>query len=151
MARRAPEPVQTLGFGSRLSGVTARVTTAVRTASGTLIQKINRQSAWSASQPPTSGPTMPKMAPAPAQVPKALPRSSGGKAAPIRARAPGVSRAAPIPWTARPAISSWTVGARPQAMEARAKMATPIRKTRRRPNRSPAAPPIRTRAPRVSR
>ena len=94
---------------------------------------------------------MPKIAAAPAQVPNALPRSSGGKVAPITARAPGVSRAAPTPCTARAPIRAWTVGDSPQAIEARVKSPTPIRKTRRRPNRSPAAPPIKTRAPRVSR
>jgi len=36
--------------------------------------------------------------------------------APITARAPGVSRAAPIPWIARPATRPWTVGARAQPM-----------------------------------
>ncbi len=40
---------------------------------------------------------MPNSAPAPAQVPKAAPRSFSGKVAPIKAKAPGVNRAAPIP------------------------------------------------------
>ena len=94
---------------------------------------------------------MPNRAPAPAQAPKAAPRSSCGKVAPINASAPGVSRAAPIPCAARPAINSCAVGASPQAMDDRANRPTPIRNTRRRPNRSPAAPPIRTSAPSVNR
>ncbi|MNI48610.1 hypothetical protein D3C73_1031820 [compost metagenome] len=151
MARRAPSQSRPRASLSRLSGIARKATAIVKTASGKLIQKIKRQPAWSDSQPPTSGPIIPKRAPAPAQVPKALPRSSGGKVEPIRARAPGVSSAAPIPCKARPPISISTVGARPQAMDARAKMLTPIRKTRRRPNRSPAAPPMSTRAPSISR
>jgi len=49
--------------------------------------------------------------------------------------------AAATPWTARAAISCAVLPARPHAAEARAKIATPNRKTRRRPKRSPSEPP----------
>ena len=97
MAKRAPRQSSPRASLSRLSGTARQATAIVRAASGTLIQKIKRQSAWSDSQPPSSGPTIPKRAPAPAQAPKALPRSSVEKADPIRANAPGVSKAAPMP------------------------------------------------------
>ena len=76
----------------------------------------------------------------PAQVPIARPRSASGKAAPMSASEQGMSSAAPAPWTARAAIRSVTVWARPHASEAAANSAMPTMNTRRRPNRSPAAP-----------
>src|ERR1700680_3562727 len=42
-------------------------------------------------------------------------------------------------------ISTRMLGAKPQAAEATAKITTPIRKTKRRPNLSPRAPPTRIR------
>jgi hypothetical protein len=63
----------------------------------------------------------------------------------ISARLPGTSSAAPTPCSARIAISQWTVGDSAQAMDAAAKTATPSRKMRRRPKRSPSAPPTSSR------
>ena len=54
----------------------------------------------------------------------------------------GMSIAAPMPCTARAAINWATVGEIPHHTDPSAKMPAPITKTRRRPNRSPAAPPI---------
>jgi hypothetical protein len=67
------------------------------------------------------------------------------------ARLAGTTSAAAIPCTARAAISRAMVGAAAQAREAAANRLTPIANTLRRPQRSPAEPPIRTSAPSSSR
>ena len=63
---------------------------------------------------------------------------------------PGVSSAPPMPCTTRAAISTRTFGARPHSSEAAANQVTPIRNTRRRPNRSPSEPPSRISEARLS-
>ena len=60
----------------------------------------------------------------------------------MSARPQGIKNAAPTPCKARAAISAPGFGASPQAIDANAKTLTPIIKIRRRPKRSPAAPPI---------
>ena len=82
-------------------------------ATGRLRKKIARQETSSVSQPPTSGPIASAMADTPAQVPIALPRSSGGNALVMIDRVPGIINAAPMPWTAREATSQPSVGAKP--------------------------------------
>ena len=81
----------------------------------------------SISQPPASGPSAPKTAPAAAQVPTARPRASPLNPAPRRARLAGISRAAPIPCAARAASSQAKPGASAQASEAALKIAMPAR------------------------
>ena len=75
------------------------------------------------------------------QVPIAAPRSVSGKVALSSARLPGTNNAAPIPCTERAAISWPTVLDSPHSTEAAVKRPTPIMKMRRRPKRSPSAPP----------
>ena len=79
----------------------------------------------------------------PDQAPIARIRSCGRNDDCRIARLPGVSRAPPIPWTARAATSVSMFGAMPQASDATANHTTPMTKTRRRPNRSPSEPPSR--------
>ena len=57
---------------------------------------------------------------------------------------PGTSSAPPMPCSTRAATSSPVVGASPHSSEAAANQTTPTRKTRRRPYRSPSAPPSST-------
>ena len=114
------------------------------------MKKISRQDHASTSQPPSTGPSAVVSAEDPAQVPIARPRSPSGKCALMIARLLGTSSAPPIPCTARAAISTPAPGAIAQATDAAVKTATPIAKTRRRPNRSPAAPPTRISAPSIS-
>ena len=90
------------------------------------------------------------MAEKPAQVPIALPRSASSKVAPMIASEHGINSAAPTPWMARARINCATVGDRPHQIDAAAKIAMPTTKMRRRPNRSPAAPPVKTNADRQS-
>jgi hypothetical protein len=54
----------------------------------------------------------------------------------------GVNSAPPAPCTARAATSAPIVGASAAAAEPAVKTATPIVNIRRRPNRSPSAPPV---------
>ena len=54
----------------------------------------------------------------------------------------GFMRAAPMPWTARAPMRKPALGASPQAREERVKIASPMTKMRRRPNRSASLPPV---------
>ena len=92
-----------------------------------------RQEIVSTSHPPSTGPIAAVMALKPDQVPMARPRSSSANELLMIARLPGTRNAAPIPWTARAAISCPMLEANPQAAEATAKIATPITKILRRP------------------
>ena len=103
------------------------------------------------SAPPMNGPAAKEIDVRPDQRPIAWPRSAGTNAPWIMARLPGVSSAAPIPWTSRATMSTSGVGASPQSSEAIANQTTPMTNTRRRPNRSPRAPPSRIREASVSR
>ena len=117
---------------------------------GMLIRKISRQEPASISQPPRIGPKAAAMDDQAAQMPIARPRSALGKLPEISARLLGTKSAPPMPWTARAAISSPGPAARPHHSEAAANTAVPSANTRRRPKRSPAAPPISIRAARHS-
>ncbi len=110
------------------------------------MKKMPRQSPAPASTPPSPGPRIVVIVVTADHVPIARPRSASLKLALIRARLPGTMSAPPTPWAARAAIRSGTLGARPQAREARAKSAIPSPKISRRPKRSPRAPPTRIRA-----
>jgi hypothetical protein len=98
------------------------------------------------SQPPRTGPKALVIAVKPDQVPMASPRESSSNEALMIARLPGTSKAAPIPCKQRAMISWWMLAARPHAADAAAKIPTPIRNIRRRPNKSPSAPPARINA-----
>ena len=54
----------------------------------------------------------------------------------------GIISAAPMPWTARDAISIVESWASPAVAEVSAKMMTPVRNMRRRPKMSPRRPPV---------
>ncbi len=64
-------------------------------------------------------------------------------------RAEGSVKAAPIPCTPRARINSHPLVASPLIKEARPKMAVPMRKMRRRPNRSAERPPSKRKPPKV--
>ena len=127
---------------SRDSSAANSVTITAPTATGRLRKKIARQETSSVSQPPISGPSASAIADTPAQVPIALPRSSGGNALAMIDSVPGIMNAAPTPWTAREATSQPSVGAKPIVAEATAKTTTPNRNIRRRPKMSPSRPPV---------
>jgi EmrB/QacA subfamily drug resistance transporter len=82
---------------SRDSCVANSVTATAPTATGRLRKKMARQETYSASAPPTTGPIASARAETPAQVPIALPRSSGGKVTVMIERVAGIMKAAPMP------------------------------------------------------
>lgn len=127
--------------GSELSLTAARATTSVTTISGTLIQKIARQESASTSAPPPAGPITVAIPLHAVQVPIALPRSAPSKVAARIASDPGTSSAPASPCSARPAISTSTLGARAQTTEVTPKPTRPAMNMRRRPNWSPSEPP----------
>lgn len=55
-----------------------------------------------------------------------------------------------MPWSTRAAMSTGTFGARAHATDAIVNHAVPTMKRRRRPNRSPSAPPTRISAARLN-
>jgi hypothetical protein len=65
-------------------------------------------------------------------------------------RAVGVMIAAPAPWVTRAARSAAGDQASPHMSDAAVKKKTPVMNTRRRPSRSAARPPSRSRPPKVS-
>jgi hypothetical protein len=69
----------------------------------------------------------------------------------MMASAAGVSSAPKTPCSARKATRASIVGATAQSTETTPKPATPMRKTRRSPKRSPSDPPTRMSEPRKSR
>ncbi len=94
------------------------------------------------SSPPTSGPEMvarPITAP---KIPKAAPRSRGGKVTCVIARTWGSSSAPISPWTTREPTSIPGLCAKPHSAEAAVKPVTPIRNRRLRPKMSPSRPPV---------
>ena len=128
---------------SRLSGTWRSARNTTTTPIGRLIRKIARQLETSTSQPPSRGPIAAAIDTNPVHAPIARARSSGTKAASMIARLPGVSSAPPTPCSARAAISTPTDGATAHSAEATVNQAMPITNTRRRPMRSPSAPPNR--------
>jgi len=151
VTRRLPGTSRRRADGSRLSGTRHAVTAMQTMANGTTTKNTARQDTASTSHPPIAGPTAVVSAENPAHVPIAVPRSCSGKEALMSARLPGTRRAPPTPCTARRPTSHSTDGAHPHAADAVANTAVPTMNTRRRPNRSPAAPPTRISAPRKSR
>ena len=135
---------------SRDSWAAHSVTPTAIAATGTLIRKIDCQETFSTRKPPTTGPIARAIALAPAQVPIALPRSSGGNVFVMIESVAGIISAAPTPCIARPAMSHTSVCEKAMKRLERPKIATPIRKTRRRPKMSPRRPPVTSRTAKVS-
>ena len=138
-------------LSSRLSGTQRSAASTTSTAIGRLRKKIQRQESASISQPPMNGPSAVDTPDSPAQAPIARPRSSGWKLAWSTDSDPGVSSAPPAPWRNRAAISQPVPWASPHSTEAAVNQTTPMRKMRRRPKRSPSAPPSSTNAASISR
>ena len=114
------------------------------------MKKIACQPTCSVRKPPTTGPIESASAETPAQVPIAFPRSLAGKVWVTIDSVAGIINAAPIPCTAREAISISELTARPAVAEVSAKMTTPIRNIGRRPKMSPRRPPVAIRTAKVS-
>jgi hypothetical protein len=131
----AATPAQSSGASSsrRLSATYRQPSHKAPAHSGRLIRKIARHPAASTSQPPSTGPIAPAIAPAAAHVPIARPRASPANAAPSSARLFGISIAEAAPCNTRPATSSSSEGAIAHRSEAIANNAIPPRNSRLRP------------------
>ncbi len=95
------------------------------------------------------GPRASAIAETPTQIPIAIPRWRGGKAAVMIDSVAGFISAAPTPCTARAAISTSPLVASPQASDEAVKIARPTMKISRRPRRSPSLPPVSIRTAKV--
>ncbi len=136
-------PSQSRKFWSRRwsAGTHTQANAMAAAAIGILMRKMRRQLPISISQPPSTGPKAPAAAPVAAQIPMARPFASPEKVCPRIARLFGISIAALAPWTKRATSSHPIVGADAQPSEASANKPVPKMSSRRRPYRSPAAPP----------
>ncbi len=124
----------------------------VITPTGTLIRKIQPQWRCWLIRPPATGPVARASAPTAAQMPMAVLRSlTSANVATMMASVVGISMAAPTPWTARLAMSTPPLPARPAASEDSVKTARPIMNSRRRPNTSASLPPTSSSPASVSR
>ncbi len=99
-----------------------------------------RQSISLTSRPPSEGPAAAAMDPAAPQIPMASARFSAGVSDRTSPSAAGIMPAAPMPWTARAAMSSSTLGATAQAKDATLNNATDHRNSLRRPRTSAKRP-----------
>ena len=109
---------------------------------GTLIQKIQCHELSWITAPPTSGPSATAIPLIPDHTPSASPRCCGGNASASSVSVSGVAIAAPIPCSARAAISRSLDGASADAAEATVNSAIPAMNIRLRPKRSPSAAPV---------
>ena len=117
---------------------------------GTFSQKIQCHEMPETTAPPTSGPIATARPLMPPHAPSASPRRSAGTAAERIVSVSGITIAPPSPWIARAASSAPIDGASAAAAEASVKIVIPIVKSRRRPNRSPSAAPVRSSTAKVS-
>ena len=125
---------------------------AVMTPSGTLMRKIQPQCRCWLTTPPIAGPSARPSAPIAPEMPIAMVRSRAlVNVATTIASDAGSTSAAPSPCTARAAISTPPLPARPAASEESVKMARPARNTRRLPKTSATRPPTRSSPPSTSR
>ena len=127
-----------------------QVTPAAITPIGTLIQNTADQDTFSTRNPPSSGPIARPRPEMPAQTPIAVGSCLRGKADTRIDSDSGFRSAPPTPCSDRNAISWVSVVASAQAADAIVKIASPTRKMRLRPKRSPSLPPSRISAANVS-
>src|SRR5215211_5699049 len=124
---------------------------AAASATGAMIANTQRHDAASTSDPPTSGPIAVDTADQPAHRPIAVPRSSSLKDASSMARLFGTNIAPADPCTNRSTSNAIEFGASAQPTVATENATAPVTNSRRRPYRSPSAPPSNVNAPSASR
>ncbi len=117
---------------------------------GTLTNITQRHDTHSVSMPPATRPIAAPPMEIAVNRPRARLRSRpSGTPTVIIASTAGAAMAAPMPCTARDAISHSPVVAKPPTSEAMVNTAMPSMKMRRRPRRSPALAPSRSRPPKA--
>jgi hypothetical protein len=118
----------------RTSGSSRPASAAPASPIGTLTAKTHSQPGPLLITPPSTQPDAPPPAAAAVQTASARERAGpSGSVATNRASADGATSAAPVPCTARAAISAPALGASAQAAEAAVKISRPARNARRRP------------------
>ena len=100
---------------------------------GTLIRKTEPHQKCSSRKPPSNGPRATAPPTAAAQMPMALPRSSGGKITVMIDSVTGSTEAPPMPISARATISCSGVCAKALSREAAANSTSPMIRILRRP------------------
>ena len=126
--------------------------TKVITPIGTLIRKIQPQCKCWLIRPPSTGPVARASALTAAQMPIAVLRSRTlVKAAMMMASVAGISKAAPMPWTARLAMRTLPLPASPATSEESVKTARQTPNSLRRPYTSASLPPTSSSPASVSR
>jgi hypothetical protein len=128
--------------GPRLSRRRAAASGITASPMGTFSQKIHCQAIPCTTAPPTSGPMATPKPLTADQNPRASPRRSRGTASDSSVSVSGSTIAAPMPCTARAAISASTLGASAAAAEEAVNSERPTTNMRRRPKRSPRAAPV---------
>ena len=112
-------------------------------ATGTLMRNAHRQPGPSTSHPPTNGPIAPATPLSPDHAPTAAGRSVVAEAGLEDRQAARREQRRPDALQDPAATSTSMLGATPHSSDAAANHTVPITKTRRRPRRSPSAPPRR--------
>src|SRR5437764_9195218 len=143
----SPTPTKSTrpGLGSRDSGTISSTATMPATTIGTLIRKTEPHQYRSSSAPPTTGPMATASPTAPAHTPMARARSRGSNTFEMIDSVAGRTAAAPMPMTARAAMSWLGSWAYAEASDARPNSPRPASRTSRRPYRSPSTPAVNSR------
>ena len=129
------------------SGTTRRAAMPATSATGRLTKNAQRHPPASMRTEPSDGPVATASAATPPHIATAWALAAGAVADSSRASEAGISRAAPMAWTTRPAMSSHAEGAMPHSSDPAVKISRPSRKMRRRPERSAILPAPRSSAP----
>ena len=139
----SPAPAQSIDRCSepRDSGTNRSAASAATATIGSADQKMLRQPSVSSSTAPSRGLTASPAAVVPERTATACWKRSAGTIVVSSAQVAGCRSPAPAPCTARPAISAAEPCASEQTTAPAAKIANPQRNSRRRPKRSPSAPP----------
>ena len=140
--RSAPAGSSGVFASSRDSGANVQIAMNVRATSGRFTSTAEPHHHRSSSAPDTIGPIAPPAPANPAHTAMARERSSGGKIVVMIESVAGITNAAPMPMTARPAITWFAPVAIPATMAPSPNTTRPLSNARLRPNRSPSAPAV---------
>jgi hypothetical protein len=133
-----------------LSGTIGYVSASTTAPTGTLTKKIHSQPRYFVRIPPNRTPAAAPDPPSAPQIPSALFRSGPSRKVVVTIeRAAGEMIAAPIPCTARAAISTAAPDASPHVSDASVNRIRPATNIRRRPSRSANRPPSSRNPPNV--
>lgn len=146
LSSTTPTTSRRIGRGERVSGTARAATAKITMPTGMLMRNTVRQPrpqrSASTSQPPSTGPATAASPLTPPMSPYMGARSRGENSACTDASSCGTMRAAKSPCARRVTTRTSPDQANAAAAEASVNPATPMRNTRRLPNRSPRRPPV---------